>query len=69
MTQDRVTKLEVHVANQGRMLDDLNEVVARQSKEIDVLTRRLRMVMERLAEHDLATGDSVPLADQKPPHW
>ena len=69
MTTDRITDLEVQLAHQARMLDDLSDVVTRQSREIDLLTRRLRMVMERLAEHDLATGDSAPLADQKPPHW
>ena len=69
MTTDRITDLEVQLAHQAHMLDDLSDVVTRQSREIDLLTRRLRMVMERLAEHDLATGDSAPLADQKPPHW
>jgi SlyX protein len=44
-------------------------VVARQDKEIALLTRRVAMLMEREAERELAEGGSVPLADEKPPHW
>jgi len=69
MSDDRITELEVLIAHQTRMLEDLSDVVTRQAGEIEVLTRRMRLVMERLAEHDLATGDTAPMADQKPPHW
>ncbi len=69
MQNDRLTDLEIQLTHQTKMLEDLSDVVARQSKEIDRLTRRLHIVMERLAEHDLAAGATAPLADQKPPHW
>ena len=51
------------------MVDDLSEVVARQDSEIARLTRRVEMIMAREAEREYAAGGSVPLADQKPPHW
>jgi len=69
MTDERITELEVQLAQQMRVVDELNEVVATQAQEIAVLTRRMRMVMQRLAENDLVTGASVPLSDQKPPHY
>ena len=69
MSDERITQLEMQTAHQTRILEELNDVVTQHGREIDILTRRLRVVMERLAEHDLATGDTAPWADQKPPHW
>lgn len=69
MADTRITELEEHIAHLSRMVDDLGEVVLRQGAEIDVLTRKMRLVMERLAEAELDAGGTAPLADQKPPHW
>ena len=60
--QERIAYLE-------RELADLSDIVARQEGEIAVLTRRVAMIMEREAGRDLDAGGTVPLADQKPPHW
>jgi len=62
-------KLEEMVAHLVRVVDDLSDVVARQEDEIATLTRRVAMLMNRAAERELAEGGTVPLADQKPPHW
>ena len=51
------------------MVDDLSEVVARQSREIDLLTRRIALLMERAAEAEAERTGTIPLADQRPPHW
>ncbi len=69
MDTQRLTELEETVAHLSRALDDLSEVVARQDGEIARLTHRLHMLMEREAERELAAGGTVPLADQKPPHY
>ncbi len=69
MNTQRLTELEETVAHLSRALDELSEVVARQDSEIARLAHRLQMLMEREAERELAAGGSVPLADQKPPHW
>ena len=63
--ETRITALEESVAHLVKVVDDLSEVIARQDREIDRLARRLQMIMER--EQDSA--GSIPLADQKPPHW
>jgi len=47
----------------------LSEVMARQDTEIARLTRRVEMLMSREAERELGEGGTVPLADQRPPHW
>ena len=69
MDTQRLTELEETVAHLSRALDDLSEVVARQDGEIARLAHRLHMLMEREAERELAAGGTVPLADQKPPHY
>lgn len=61
--------LEEQLAHLIRTVDDLSDVVARQDREIARLTHRVAMLMEREAERELHEGGTVPLADQKPPHW
>ncbi len=67
MAQD--TTLEERIAYLERATDDLSEVVARQDAEIARLTRRVEMLMMREAEREVDQGGTIPLADQKPPHW
>jgi SlyX protein len=61
--------LEERIAYLERATDDLSEVVARQDGEIARLTRRVEMLMMREAEREVDLGGTIPLADQKPPHW
>lgn len=65
---DRIAALEERLAHLMRASDDLSEVVARQAREISVLERRVRMLMEREAERE-EMGGSAPEANVKPPHW
>lgn len=65
---ERITAAEEQIAHLVRVVEDLSDVVARQGREIDLLLRRVGLLMEREAERE-ATGSSIPLADQKPPHW
>ena len=64
---DRVEALEERVAHLLRAVDDLSEVAARQAREIEVLERRVRMLMERAAEQEALTD--APEANVRPPHW
>ena len=66
---DRLERAEEEIAHLRRAVDDLSDVVAAQQTEIDRLTRRVEMLMHREAERESAAGDSVILADQRPPHW
>jgi SlyX protein len=62
------TSLEERIAHLTRTVDDLSDVVARQASEIDRLTRRVTMLMEREAERE-ADGGSLAPGDERPPHW
>jgi len=63
------TALEEKIAHLTRMVEDLSDIVARQETDLALAQRRIAMLMEREAGRDLDAGGTVPLADQKPPHW
>ncbi len=67
--EKRLDKTEEEIAHLRKAVDDLSDVVARQTREIELLTRRVAMLMERAAEAEADGSGTVPLADQKPPHW
>lgn len=67
--QDRIDILEEKLAHLQRASEELSEVVARQEAEIDRLSRRIGLLLRREAERETELGGTVPLADQKPPHW
>jgi len=64
-----LTAYEERLAHLIRTVEDLSDIVARQEREIAVLTRRVALLMEREAEREVAGGEMAPLADQAPPHW
>jgi SlyX protein len=66
---ERVLRLEEAVAHLTRMSDELSAIVARQEGEIARLARRIGVLMEREAEREVDGGGTIPLADQRPPHW
>lgn len=65
----RLLAAEELIAHLSRAVDDLSEVVTRQSREIDLLTRRVALLLEREAHREADSGTGAPLADQRPPHW
>jgi SlyX protein len=63
-------QLEERIAHLTRSLDDLSDVVTRQQDEIDLLTRRVQMLMMREGERESAQGNGVVIGDDRPPpHW
>ncbi|WP_434632114.1 SlyX family protein [Chromobacterium sp. CV08] len=68
-TENRVEALEVRLAFQDELLDALNDTVARQQREIDLLQQQIRLLYQqfRSAQPDDAPGGS--LRDDIPPHY
>lgn len=67
--ETRITELEETSAHLTKMVEDLSDVIARQDKEIALLTRKVQMLMEREA-HRQADGDgAVVVGDERPPHY
>jgi SlyX protein len=64
----RVEALEVRVAYQDQMIEDLNQTVIDQWKKIDALRRQLNELLDRVQEvEDNAGGPSAP--EPPPPHY
>lgn len=61
-------QLEERMSHLIRAVDDLSDVVARQAKEIDRLTRLVQLLVEREAEREAMAADG-PAANVPPPHW
>ena len=66
----RMQELEEKIAHLTRTVEDLSDVVARQSNEIDALTHRVAMLVQREAEraNDASSG-GVIIGDERPPHY
>ncbi len=63
------TEIEERLAHLERLTDELNGVVAEQAAEIDRLTARVAMLMEREAAREADGGGGIVLGDEKPPHY
>ena len=64
-----MTALEERIAHLTRLVEDLSDVVARQDRELTIATRRIEMLMQREATREADQPGSIPLGDQRPPHW
>ena len=62
-------KIEERLAHLERTVDDLSEIVAKQSLTLDKMTRRVGMLMEREAAREADGGGGHVFGDEKPPHY
>ena len=63
---ERVDALEARVAYQDDTIDTLNATITAQWKQLDVLTRQLAALTERLQE---AEARAPAPANERPPHY
>jgi len=61
--------LEERLAHLIHTVDELSDVVARQQAEIDRLTRRVEMLMQREASREAEGSGGVVFGDERPPHY
>ncbi|MEP1199420.1 SlyX family protein [Tateyamaria sp.] len=62
-------KLEEQIAHLTRTVEDLSDIVARQERELALVTRRAQMLMAREAEREAQGGGGVVVGDERPPHY
>ncbi|WP_173935247.1 SlyX family protein [Chelativorans sp. Marseille-P2723] len=67
MPEDRLDKLEMAVAEQEHMIEELSGQLAKQWIEIDLLRRKLALLTERFLALEQQATPSPPVT--KPPHW
>lgn len=61
--------IEERLAHLLRATDEMSGIIADQAGRIERLERRVGMLMEREARREADEGGTVPLADERPPHW
>lgn len=62
-------RMQEALAEALRVVEDLNEVVTDQANRIELLERRVNMLMTRAAEQEAEQASGLPLSDQRPPHY
>ena len=66
----RIEELESHSAFQDELYSQLNEIVARQDREIIELKRQLKNLSERLKDlGDPSPGTESSRTNESPPHY
>lgn len=63
------TEIEERLAHLERLNEDLNDIVARHATEIDRLTARVKMLLEREVSREAENSGGVILGDETPPHY
>ena len=62
----RLAEAEVKISYLMKDIDDLSEIVTKQGRELDKLTKQVSFLMQKENERDDLSG--IVLGD-KPPHW
>jgi SlyX protein len=68
MSEDRLVDIEVKLAHQDQLLDDLNDVVTQQQAKI----MQLEELCDSLVARVRSIGEALPdesEADERPPHY
>ena len=67
-TASRIVALEVRVAHQDRVIEDLNALVTEQWKQIDALAKQVERMTDRLQRvEENAPSSDAP--EPPPPHY
>lgn len=67
MSVDRLTNLEIRIAEQERTIEELSGQLAEQWKTIDRLQNKVAALTERFLALEEQTAPAVPVT--RPPHW
>lgn len=65
--QDRLTEVEIKLAEQERLVEELSSVLAQQWKAIDLMDKKLTVLTKRFLELEETSQTDFPVT--KPPHW
>lgn len=63
---ERIDRLETRLAYQDETIEQLNQTITAQWKQIDALTRQVAQLSERLQE---AEAKAPGPANERPPHY
>lgn len=61
--EERIVNLEIKLAHQDVLLEQLNQVIYEQQKTIDALRSQVKILIEKMASQDIHANN------EKPPHY
>lgn len=64
---NRLIELEIRIAEQERIIEELSDQLAQQWKHIDDLNHRLSVLTKRFVTLEEQAAPDIPIT--KPPHW
>lgn len=65
--EERITRLEMKISYQDSIIEDLNQTVIAQQRELERLSAAQAALTEKLDELLEQSGDSMPFT--RPPHY
>lgn len=65
--EQRLTELEIRIAEQEKTIEELSSVLAGQWSAIDQLTQKLNALTRRFLALDEQAAPETPVT--RPPHW
>ncbi len=68
MTEKRIIDLEIKVAHQEVLIEELNQVIYQQQKTTDKLEATISALVKRFQDV-LTSGDEIRGPNEKPPHY
>ena len=68
MNEDRLIEIETKIAFQENTIQDLNDTVYSQQKQIDVINKTLKLLVDQISDSSLISPRGN-LKDEKPPHY
>lgn len=68
-TDQRLTALEIKASFTEDLVDTLNQVIVRQQRQIDLLSRALALLQQQPLTADDGTPPMRSLRDDLPPHY
>ncbi len=66
---DRITELEIALAHQERLTEELSDLLRQHVDRLEQLERRTTVLAARLAALEAGDDEGPPPADVRPPHW
>lgn len=68
--EDRLVELEIRVALQDDLLDELNHTIAKMRETLDLQQEQLRLLYNKMQQNQEAhTEKPYSLAEEVPPHY
>ena len=67
MSDDRLQKLEIHVAELEKTVAEMSDMISDQWKVIDALKSRVKLLSDQMAEAEYAGRKNLP--EPPPPHY